>query len=186
MAYCAFLSCAADSNSYGYYLTACQSATLLGCGAEDTVNDSFVMSGGYTNTLIGCWTYNQKHYMIHVTGGEHGCSIIGCNENTPASTADYAIVTDTGTSSTLLNNSNTKPNSLVSATTTTLGDESLELAIGGPLYANAIAHLYGGVDLGGTTVTSAAAGTANALPAAPAGYLEIEVNGATQKLPYYD
>jgi hypothetical protein len=124
--------------------------------------------------------------MIHVTGGEQGCSIIGCNENTPASTADYAIVTDTGTSSSLLNNSNTKPNSLVSATTTTLGDESLEIAIGGPLYANAIAHLYGGVDLGGTTVTSAAAGTANPLPATPAGYLEIEVNGATQKLPYYD
>lgn len=37
-----------------------------------------------------------------------------------------------------------------------------------------------------TTATSATAGVGTALPATPEGYLEIDINGTTQKIPYYN
>ena len=39
--------------------------------------------------------------------------------------------------------------------------------------------------LAGGTTTSAIAGTASALPATPAGYLSITLNGTAYKVPYY-
>ena len=36
-----------------------------------------------------------------------------------------------------------------------------------------------------TTATSATAGAATALPATPTGYVEVNVNGTTVKVPYY-
>lgn len=37
-----------------------------------------------------------------------------------------------------------------------------------------------------TTVTSATGGSATALPAQPVGYVEVDIGGATKKIPYYD
>jgi hypothetical protein len=39
--------------------------------------------------------------------------------------------------------------------------------------------------LNGNTTTSAVAGSASALPATPAGYLSITIDGAPYKVPYY-
>ena len=50
-----------------------------------------------------------------------------------------------------------------------------KVSIGAPL------HFYGQ-----TVATSATAGTATGLPSAPAGYLVIEINGVTRKIPFYD
>ncbi|HKR62621.1 MAG TPA: hypothetical protein VJZ00_02725 [Thermoanaerobaculia bacterium] len=42
------------------------------------------------------------------------------------------------------------------------------------------------IGYGGTTATSATSGSASALPATPAGYVIINVNGTTRKVPYYN
>ena len=39
---------------------------------------------------------------------------------------------------------------------------------------------------GQTTTTSATGGTASGLPTDPAGYLEVTINGAAAKIPYYN
>lgn len=38
----------------------------------------------------------------------------------------------------------------------------------------------------GTTAPAATAGTATALPAQPAGYLNVSIGGKTQKIPFYN
>ena len=38
----------------------------------------------------------------------------------------------------------------------------------------------------GSTSTSATGGSATALPAQPSGYVEVDIGGATKKIPYYD
>lgn len=51
--------------------------------------------------------------------------------------------------------------------------------------ANARANL-GAAPAMVTTSTSATGGSATALPAQPVGYVEVQVNGVTKKMPYYD
>lgn len=46
-------------------------------------------------------------------------------------------------------------------------------------------HVNGDVRIDGTTSTSATAGAASALPAAPSGYLQIDIGGTAYKVPYY-
>ncbi len=48
-----------------------------------------------------------------------------------------------------------------------------------------VLHVVGDVRIDGTTSTSATAGGASALPAAPSGYLQIDIGGTAFKVPYY-
>jgi hypothetical protein len=116
MQYCSLAGCAADSNGYGYYLSACHAVTLTGCGAESNTSDAFILSAGSGNTLAGCWVYANKHYGIHVTGAEKAASLIGCTENSPAAGAVNFIITDTGTSAVVMNETGVTADSYAAGT----------------------------------------------------------------------
>jgi hypothetical protein len=140
MVYTFLGGCAADKNGYGYYLTSCQAVQLSGCGAEGTVTDSFVLTGGYGNTLASCWIYDNAHYGVHLTGSERCATLIGPVENTPASGAQAFIITDTGTTATMLNCSNITANEL-SGDTTVLNDGGGDLTAAGSLTVGGTASL---------------------------------------------
>jgi hypothetical protein len=101
--YSALNGCAADSNGYGYYLTGCQGVHLNACGAEDNVTDSFVLTGGTSNSLTSCLAYHNAHYALHTTGNEKNTFVAAFVENTPTGTPVNSIKTDAGTSITVIN-----------------------------------------------------------------------------------
>jgi len=63
--------------------------------------------------------------------------------------------------------------------------EGLLAPIASPTFTGTVTQPTPSVVTGAATDTSATAGAATALPATPAGYLEMSVNGTTVKIPYY-
>lgn len=63
--------------------------------------------------------------------------------------------------------------------------EGLLAPIASPTFTGTVTQPTPSVVTGAATATSATAGAATALPATPAGYLEMSVNGTTVKIPYY-
>lgn len=70
------------------------------------------------------------------------------------------------------------------AATPLAGTEALELDVAG-VPAKTTAKDVANTAFGATS-TSATAGAATALPAQPAGYVEVVIGGVVKKLPYYD
>lgn len=103
MVYSSLVGCAADSNANGYLLNTCQGVTLSGCGAETQTVDNFVFSDGASNTMTGCWNYQNNHYALSVTGSESGLSVWGFTENGPAGSAVSSIITASGTTAFIAN-----------------------------------------------------------------------------------
>lgn len=66
-----------------------------------------------------------------------------------------------------------------------VSDLALKAPLASPTFTGTVTQPTPAVLTGATTATSATAGTAFALPTAPAGYLQVKVNGVTVKLPYY-
>lgn len=58
----------------------------------------------------------------------------------------------------------------------------------GVLAMNNLAQTIGSIfpSSAGTTANSATAGAATALPAQPAGYLNVSIGGQTKKIPFYN
>jgi hypothetical protein len=144
LAYCFVNGCASDRDSYGYRLTSCRAVALTGCGAQDTVNDGFVLSGGAGNTLTSCFIANNQHYGIHVTGGETACTLTACVEYA-ATGAEYAVLVDSGCSAACLNCSLATGSEV--ADTTVLCDAAGRLSVAGPA-SLATASLAGPLTLG--------------------------------------
>ncbi|MHC5700906.1 hypothetical protein HHX38_01280 [Streptomyces sp. PKU-MA01144] len=128
MAYCSFVSCAADHCGIGYEVTGAgtQGITFTGCGAESAVNRGTGYNG-YSwkiNAAIGVglfnpFTYESPNISIWVTGGARAVSIFGFAENSPTGSAVNSVKVDSGCSATLGDFSNVKPLSLAGYTSTT-------------------------------------------------------------------
>lgn len=163
LVYSALNGCAADGNATAYTLTGCQSVVLSGCGAESQTADGYVLSGGYGNTLVSPRTYLNGRYGIHVAGGEKCCTIIGMVDNTPATSAVNCILTDSGTTATVLDCNNTSPN-VFNGNTTVLNDGGGDLAMPGAVTAGGTLTLSNGViKMGASSDTDLYRTAANAL-----------------------
>jgi Pectate lyase superfamily protein len=103
MVYSGLVGCAADFNQNGYVFNVCAGVTVSGCGAESQTVDEFVFSGGASNTMTGCWTYQNAHYALNVLGGESGLSVWGFTENGPVGGAVNSIITASGTTAFIAN-----------------------------------------------------------------------------------
>lgn len=162
--YSALNGCAADGNGTGYQLTGCQSVTLSGCGAEATHGDSFVLAGGYGNSLISPRVYENGHYGIHVTGAEKCLTVVGAVDNTPGQGASAFIVSDPGTTGSVLNCNNTSPNLLAGAVSV-LSDgggvrtSAVSARTGDCTLTSADSVILGDASEGAFTVTLPSAGT---------------------------
>jgi hypothetical protein len=127
--------CAADGNGTAYTLTNCQSVTINGAGAESTAGDNFTISGGYGNVLVSPRTFQNAHYGIRITNGAKNCVVIGAVDNSPVAGAVAFIITDAGTTSTVMNVNNTSPVTY-NGSTTVLNDGGGSLYAPGTLYLN--------------------------------------------------
>ena len=103
MVYSFLGGCAADSNANAYLLATCAGVTLSGCGAESQTTDSFVFTGGASNTMTACWTYKNAHYALNVGSSESGLTVWGFTENGPVGGAVKSIITASGTSAFIAN-----------------------------------------------------------------------------------
>jgi hypothetical protein len=172
MAYCFLNGCASDQNGYGYQLTSCRAVALTGCGAQDTVNDSFVLSGGAGNTLTSCLIDNNQHYGIHVTGGEAACTLTACVEYAAAG-AQYAVLVDSGSSAACLNCATATGSEVTQ--TTILSDAAGQLSVAGPASLST-ASLSGPLTLGsGASLTVPEGANARMGTAALRGTDEVSV-----------
>ena len=128
MAYCSFVSCAADHCGIGYEVVGVgsQGINFTGCGAESAVNRgtgydgySWKINGAIGVGLFNAFTYNSPNTSIWVTGAARGVSILGFAENTPTGTAPNSVKVDSGCSATLGDFSNVSPLALSGATNIT-------------------------------------------------------------------
>lgn len=63
--------------------------------------------------------------------------------------------------------------------------QAVKAPIDTPIFTGTVTQPRPSVITAATTVTSATAGAASALPSVPLGYLVMSINGATVKVPYY-
>lgn len=98
MVYSSLNACASEGHPANYLLQACQSVSVLGCGAEFTApgGDGFVIDGGFCNVLVSCWNYENAGRAYLVTGGAYAITLAGIVENTPVAGARAALVVDEG------------------------------------------------------------------------------------------
>lgn len=122
--------CGSDSNGTGYYLNSCISVTLTGCGAESSlvntapyVGNGFVINGGYGNSLISTFVYQNPAISYWVTGSAAKILLSGCSDNTPAVGATNTIQVDSGSAATVISPV-TASGTSYSATTQVLNDGS--------------------------------------------------------------
>jgi hypothetical protein len=94
--YSSLTGCACDSNANGYVLTGCHGVVLSGCGAENTVADSYIITGSKACNIFGAVVFGNNHYGIHVTGSSKRITIGGAEEISPGSATNF-IITDSGT-----------------------------------------------------------------------------------------
>ncbi|MEV6022223.1 hypothetical protein [Streptomyces sp. NPDC052036] len=139
MAYCSFVSCAADHCGIGYEVTGTgsQAISFTGCGTESNVNrgTGYDGYGWKINAAIGvglwnCFTYASPNSSIWVTGNARAVSVFGFAENTPAASATNSIVVDSGCSASLGDFSNVKPLSLAGYTNVTNDTQGGTVAVG--------------------------------------------------------
>lgn len=122
--YATLSGCAADHNPIGYLIDSCQGVTVAGTGAEGNATAGIRITGGYGNTLVGAWVYDNRGIGVHVTGNAQTSTVIAATDNTPGGTATSFIKVDTGSQATLIGCNNTTVNSLASGTTNVAADAS--------------------------------------------------------------
>lgn len=90
--YTSMNSCAADSNGTGYLINSCNSISLVSCGSEygnpdgASPGDAFKIAGGSASIgLYDCYSFQNKHYSLWVTGSSYSVVAIGFQENSPVS-----------------------------------------------------------------------------------------------------
>ena len=69
---------------------------------------------------------------------------------------------------------------------TTNANVATKAPINDPTFTGTVTQPDPSVLTAATTTTSATAGTASPLPALPAGYLTVSINGTNYKMPYYN
>jgi hypothetical protein len=159
--YFSMQGCAADHNTAnGYHIINCQGATLLGCGAEYISADSATANGWQIDgastgiSLVGCFSFQQKHYMVYVTGNSNA-TLISCTENTPLGSAVNSFKSDAGSNVILIEPHNTTAYNL--GGNYWIMDTTGQLAVSGgggtalsttDVYGNLTAHAALAVSLG--------------------------------------
>jgi hypothetical protein len=106
MTYISLNACACDASAVGYVFSDCQGVSVNGCGTEGIVGVGDLMYNDGTSFRVdgcdgvdlgsGCWTYQNSHYVLHVSGSSMNvrCGRIG--ENSPLSTALGHTLVDSG------------------------------------------------------------------------------------------
>lgn len=117
--YCALAGCASDGNNIGYALYGAQACSIAGSGTESSTTIGLLLSGGIGNAVNGLWVNVNKEYGVHITAGETDATLSGLVENS-ASGATNFILTDTGTSSVIINPKNITANSFATGTAYTI------------------------------------------------------------------
>lgn len=118
-AYVSLNGCAADYCSTSYWASDCQTIGWYGCGSEFPYDAGSGNNRGYswvldqnTNscTLSSCEVIGSPYRAIWVTGGASMNTFSSIAENGPLGTAQYCLVADAGTHTTLINLRNDKAN----------------------------------------------------------------------------
>lgn len=106
--YTSLNSCAADSNGTGYLLNSANSISLVSCGAEygnpdgASPGDAFKIAGSSASIgLYDCYSFQNYHYSLWVTGSSVSVVAIGFQENSPVS-ATNSFKIDSGSVVTLI------------------------------------------------------------------------------------
>lgn len=133
--------CGSDTNGTGYYLNACVCVTLTGCGAESSqvntapyVGNSFVVNGGYGNSIISAFVYQNPAISYWVTGSATKIVMFACSDNGPTGTATNSIKVDSNSQATVTAPVTTSPVSY-SSTSQLLNDGSGNLQTWGQILA---------------------------------------------------
>jgi hypothetical protein len=148
--YTALNGCAADFNQNGYVFNICAGVSVSGCGAESQAVDQFVFTGGNSNTMTACWTYQNAHYGLNVLGSESGLTVWGFTENTPAGGAVSSIITAPGTTAFIANYTVVTATSLAAGTTSLTPAGVLNITSGSvTLSPNIPLTVNGNIDVSG-------------------------------------
>lgn len=139
MVYMALAGCATDHNPIGYLIDTCQGVSVVGSGAEGNATAGVRITGGYGNTLVGFWVYDNRGVGVHITGNAQTASVIAATDNSPNASATNFIKVDAGSRAALMNCNNTTANSLATGTTNVVAD-----AAGGAQFQGYTALLDGG------------------------------------------
>ncbi|WP_318202973.1 glycosyl hydrolase family 28-related protein [Streptomyces sp. SCL15-4] len=180
MAYSSLSACAVQGAPVGYRLDTCTGVSLTSCGAEQCTTGLEVY-GGKGVTAIGFTTKGSDGTSVWLTNGAVGVVLAGVTEVAPGSGATTCLRTDTGTVSTVLGLSGSKPNAL-SGTVNRLdpGDGSIVLA------GRSVVPSGGTAARMGTAVLAAGTVTVNttAVTATSVIMLAIQTPGGTVGAPY--
>ncbi|MFJ9353769.1 glycosyl hydrolase family 28-related protein [Streptomyces mirabilis] len=178
--YTSLTGCAADANGIGYEVTnlKSQSISFNGCGCESPANNStsypgigWKIDGAYGIGLYNCWVYNAGVTGIWVTGNSHTISLVGCTDNTPSITALNFVKVDSGSFVTMIDCSNTSPNSLVTGTTSVLNDGAGNLSTKSVYSAGTITAEGDFTSFGGKITAAGGVGVGNSASASTLGIL---------------
>jgi hypothetical protein len=141
--------CASDGNAQGIVLTNCQSVVINGPGAESNTGDNFTISGGFGNVLVSPRVFQNANYGIRLTANAKNCSVIAAVDIAPLPGAVAFVITDAGTTCSVMNINNTSPLTF-NGSVTVLNDGSGDISAPGLITA------YGGIDTTGLSTSAVA------------------------------
>lgn len=172
MVYSALVGCASEGQPTNYLIDTCQSVTLVGSGSEVMTSGGtgFKITGGFCNTLSGCWDLTNRGKAFWLTGSTYANNLMGLTENTPGAGATASLQVDAGCTGINLHTiSNSTPMSLAAGTTNILNDGSNGVTLHGYLYTDAASEFNGTVAFDQVITAYAGARLAQiATPTAPA------------------
>lgn len=109
--YISFSSTATDSCGTGHVIDGSNSITFVGSGCEYGNPDSASPGDAWKITndsaqvgLYNCYSYQNKHYAVWVTGASTGVTLVGFQENSPVG-ATNSFKIDSGSRVTVIDNS---------------------------------------------------------------------------------
>lgn len=139
--------CGSDSNGTGYYLNACVGVSLTGCGSESTVvnaapynGNSFVINGGYGNSIVSAFVFQNPAISYWVTGSATKILLLSVSDNGPVGGATNSIKIDANSEVTVSSPVTTSPVSY-SSTTQIMNDGSGNVTSWGQLLAKTSANV---------------------------------------------
>jgi hypothetical protein len=106
MTYVSLNACACDASATGYVLSECQGVSLTACGTEDIGGSGNAMYNDGTSFRVdgcngvdfgsSCWTYQNGHYVLHVSGSSSNIRAGRIGENSPLPSALGHTLVDSG------------------------------------------------------------------------------------------
>ena len=126
LSYGNFTGCAAIAcGGIGYSLVNCNSVTLMSSGAQNCTGNGFDISGGFTVSLLSCYTLTNNAIGVHFGSSHLQGYVQGYYDNTPGGGATNSIKVDSGCKVTVGSNNTTTATSLDANATTHLDGNTI-------------------------------------------------------------